>query len=112
MSAWFVKASWVASLCLLVALVFAIYSWIDARVSLEYARQEQQRQRDQTNLLLSLLQETSSVLNRTEVRRLIMEKFQDRYLVKEEQERILVCNLAFRFDGESLAEVLLLDEEK
>lgn len=46
MSTWFVKTSWVVSLCLLVALLLAVYAWIDARVSLGYARQEQEFQKN------------------------------------------------------------------
>jgi len=99
-----------AALALFGVVVVAGYKWLDAAISLDAARQEQQHQRDRTLLLRSLLQHTAVHLSRADLVRLLREDFGKAHL-KEQADQIEVDDIVFRFRGDTVSDVSFLGEE-
>jgi hypothetical protein len=95
----------------IVLLAFFGFQWLNAAVSLDHARQEQQHQRDRAQLLRSLLQHTASHLSRADVVRLLTEEFGKGHVIKQQNDGIQVDDIIFRFRGDVVAKVLFLEEE-
>jgi hypothetical protein len=95
---------------LIVACIILIYLWVDSRVSLDYARQEQKYQHRQLKILQSLLQETGKRLNRSEIKHVVIMNFGKDFVIKEDSEQISVDDIIFKFNGDTLIQVKLLNE--
>jgi len=110
MKAWLKRhLNWVLGLLLIIC-IFLLYSWINALVSLDYARQEEKYQRENVQLLQSLLQETGKKMSQSEIRQLVKSRFGKEHIIKEQQNQISVDNIILKFNGNSLVEIKLLDD--
>jgi hypothetical protein len=94
---------------LLVALLG--YQWLNAAVSLDYARQEQQHQRDRVLLLRSLLEHTAMRLSRDDLVRLVRQDFAEKHLIKESNDRVEVDDIVFKLRNNVVTGVAFLGDE-
>jgi hypothetical protein len=90
---------------------FLMYSWINATISLDYARQQQKLDQTKIELLRDLLRYTSTSLTRGSLEQIIEQHYSRGHVVKQQQDRIQVDDVIFRLDGESIVQVLLLGED-
>jgi hypothetical protein len=95
---------------LLVGVAFLLYSWINATISLDYARQEQKLDQTKIELLRELLRHTSTRLTRRDLERIIAQHYSTGHVVKQEHDRIQIDDVIFRLDGESIVQVLLAED--
>ena len=98
-------------LILIVICVFLLYSWINSRVSLDYARQEQKYQREEIAVLQNLLLETGKRMSRSEIKEMVSKRLGKDHLIKEdEKDELSVDNVILKFRGDSLIEVKSLND--
>jgi len=96
---------------LVVICIFLLYSWIDSRVSLDYARQEQKVQRKEIDSLQRLLLEAGKQMSRTEIEQLVTKLFGKDYIKKEGQdELVLEGGIVLKFKGNVLLGVSSLND--
>ena len=103
---------WLLGLLILIGIcVFLLYSWIDTLVSLDYARQEQKYQREEIEVLQSLLLETGKRMSRSEIEQLVTKHFgKDHLIKKDEEDELSIDNVILKFKDNSLIEVKSPDE--
>jgi hypothetical protein len=87
------------------------YLWFNAVISLDYARQEQQYQRERVLLLRSLLEHTVTRMNRADLVRLVRQDFAKGHLVKESHDRIEVDDIVFKLQDDVVTDITFLGEE-
>jgi hypothetical protein len=104
------KTSKYTFLVLLVATAaFAIYGWLDTSVSLDHARQQQKTDRERSELLRDVMLRLNSGAQRAEVMRLMRQNFSSGHVIKDEQDRIVLDDIVFRFDDkQSLSKIQFL----
>ena len=91
--------------------LFLLYSWVNAAISLDYARQQQKLDQQRIELLLEMLRHTSTSLTREGLERLIAEHYSSGHVIKRDGDRVQIDDLIFRFSGESVTQVSLLGED-
>lgn len=100
--------------CVLLALFgfFMTYTWLDMAVSLGYAHDEVEYRGRTIGMLRDLLQETSARWTRTDITAMVNQKFEKERVVKLEGGVFWVEEVGFRFEGEAVKkiEVLNFDE--
>jgi hypothetical protein len=103
---------WLLGILIVVAIcVFLVYSWIDSRVSLDYARQELKYQRREIEVLQSLLLETGRRMSRAEIEQLVTKHLEKDHLIKrDEPDELSINNIILKFKGDSLVDVKSLSE--
>jgi len=98
---WLVATSFLCVIC-----GCLVYILIDKSVTINYAWQEQKYQQEQIAVLQQLLLETSRKMKRSEIKRIIMERFGKNHLIKEDvPNKISVDNVILEFKGDSLVGV-------
>ena len=103
---------WLLGLLILIIIcIFLLYSWINALVSLDHARQEQKYQRKEIEVLESLFLEAGKRMSRTEIKEVVTKRFGKDHLIKEEEpDELSVDNVILKFRGDSLVEVKSLND--
>jgi hypothetical protein len=99
----------VLSLLLVIICAFLLYSWIDARVTIDHARQEQEYQSRRINLLENMLQVTGGHLSRSEMILLFKKRFGKDHIIKEDGDKIQVDNILFKFKDDSFEGLEFVD---
>ena len=87
-----------ASVLIVTIMAFAVYGWMDTAVSLDHARQQQKTERDHNELLRELVFASQRNAKRTEIAQFLKENVGEEHQIKNEQDRILVDDVVFRFD--------------
>jgi hypothetical protein len=67
---------------LLIICTFLLYSWLDARITIEYVLQEQKDQLKEIEVLQSLLLETGKRMSRSEIEQLVAEHIGKEHMKK------------------------------
>jgi hypothetical protein len=102
---------WISAISILIIVsAFFFHSWLDAIVSLDYARQEAEYQRKEIGVLQSLLLETGKRMNRSELKHLVVERVGKSYVKEEGDQLLLVGDVVLEFSGDSLVKVKSLNE--
>jgi hypothetical protein len=108
---------WKAFKYSLLVLVFAsaavaVYAWLDTAVSLDHARQQQKTERERSELLRQFVGAFNHGAKRSEVMQFVNRNFGKGHVIKEEEDKILVDGIVFRFDNtQSLTKVQFLGED-
>jgi|SRR5262249_285681 len=101
------------SICGVLVLIgaFAIYGWVDTALSLDHARQQEKTQQERSQLLSEMLLASKRGAKRSDVLQFVKQNLGSGHIIKEEQDRIMVDGVVFRFDNSQLlAKVQFLDE--
>ena len=92
--------------------VVAVYGWLNTSMSLDYARQQQKTERERNELLRDFVQKLNRGTTRAEIMQLVDQSFRKGHVIKEEQDRVLVDDIVFRFaNDQSLVGVQFLGTE-
>jgi hypothetical protein len=92
--------------------VFSGYGWLNTAVSLDYARQQQKTERARSELLRQFVLAFNHGAKRSEIIQFARHNFGKGHVIKEEQDRILVDDIVFRFDNtQLLSKVQFLGED-
>ena len=102
----------ITSLLMLVVCAVAIYGWINAAVSLDYARQGAKTERERGQLLAELLLASKQGVKRAEIEQFMKQNLDKDHILKEERDRLVVDSIVFRFDdAQLLTKIQFLGEE-
>ena len=100
------------SIIVVVVAAAGVYGWLNTSVSLSYAREQQKTERERSELLRQFVLTLNRGAKRSEITQLVNQNFGKGHVIKEEQDRILVDDIVFRFDNtQSLSKVQFLGAE-
>lgn len=107
------RISWVLAATFFMSTVFLLYSWIDARITVDHAWREAEWRGKRIELLRGLLQETGKCSNRIEITRSIKSLYKDnnKHVIEESQNQIAIDDLILIFDGNSISKIKFIDEK-
>jgi hypothetical protein len=109
MFSWLKDQVTMLSLVSLFLCAFLLYSWIDSRVTIDHARQEQEYQLRKMNLLQDILKATGIRVPRSEMIQLIRKQFGKNHIIKEGADSLQIDDIIFKFKGESFDGVEFLN---
>jgi|SRR5208282_245006 len=89
------------------------YGWLDCASALDDARSEQKYELEGSELLRDFATTFNHGAKRSEIMQCVTNNFGKSHIIKEEQDRVLVDDIVFRFDKtQSLADVHFLGSEE
>lgn len=95
----------VAIVVLIACIGILFYRQLDTSISLDHARQQQKSNKEENELLHSLLFDVASRFNRSEIEKLIAERYSEKSIVKSYGNHVEVDGVVLHFEGERLVRV-------
>lgn len=100
-------------LAALVVTVLALYLWLGASISLDYARQQQKTLQERVELMREFALATNQGTSRSEISRLLKADRFKKHLIKETENSISVDEVVFRFNAAGgLSRIEFVGEEQ
>ena len=100
-----------AAIVILIVVATALaYTTFTTAISLDYARTEQELQRQRQHLLQELFLKAASHISRNELVMLVKKSFAMDHVVKEGSNQISIDDIVLIFDGDAIKSVSSLDE--